>query len=109
MRAATVSLAGVLIVAGLSISQGASADAFDFQQTCASQNFNDQDKCRTFINGVMGGIMYSPHPTICFPRHYDSRVSVRIVRRYMVQHPAMLNGPSAVLIRAALADAYPCD
>ena len=81
-----------------------------------SANQIDDVHCLGFIEGVLEGLVVGEHenptatkkPYVCIPDGASLGQNVRVVVKWMKEHPKDLHRRAALLIYVALLEAYPC-
>jgi hypothetical protein len=80
---------------------------------------NDEEMAAAFCFGVVRGVQDTilawhraePHtrsPIACVPAGVSTSESVKIVRKYLAENPALLHLPDTTLVAQALRNAFPC-
>jgi hypothetical protein len=68
----------------------------------ASELFNE-GYCLGFVDGIA-----QTSPSVCLPSGVQTRQAVRIVVKFLQDHPEKLNQYGAILSNTALSQAFPC-
>jgi hypothetical protein len=79
-----------------------------------SDDFFKSGWCYGFLQGasemfVMAKILGQLPPSYCMPAEVTEKQAVRIVMKYLQNHPEKLHYPRTNLVYRALAQAFPCD
>jgi hypothetical protein len=76
---------------------------------CAGEN---ADTCAMWISGFAGGMWYlqqiEKEPTTCIPEGFTATQARQIVKKFMADHPGMLNQSATTVAGTALEQAFPC-
>jgi len=71
------------------------------------------EECQEYILGVMDGVNLAANGRFplpyCLPKQIDSGQLIRVVRRYLNNHPEDLYYAAASEVTAALKNAFPCN
>jgi hypothetical protein len=109
-----------LLLSGLAFAQ---QTGNEFLQECAAiekSSTTDTDKlkstfCAGYVSGVLDGIMvgsglnhdHEPEP-FCMPSEVTTGQAVRVVLKFIRDHPADAHHTSRILIFEAMRENYPC-
>jgi Rap1a immunity proteins len=85
----------------------------DLLESCAEPESSEYYlSCAMFLKGVVDmhivTTSYSRHPFYCLPHEVTHGQLIRVVMKYLKEHPKDLHSFAAWLVAAALTDAYPC-
>lgn len=99
---------------------------------CKLEDYNNKDKCISFIEGSIGGANYMfeymfngvkqndlaqgfVHPLLqtsdgffCIPKNVTKGQTSAVVIKYLLDHPELRHGSSSALALAAVKKAWPC-
>ena len=64
--------------------------------------------CMGFINGVRSSVMLFKLNTTCIPEAVTLAQSIRVVHKYLNEHPERLHEHKIILTLDALKEAFPC-
>ena len=83
-------------------------------ETCEAENPVSWDYCRAFIAGAgdgfeTGSIYGGGGQPFCYPEGNTLGQAVRIVMKYLKEHPETLHYFAAELVALALIEAWPCE
>lgn len=91
------------------------ADGNDLRKNCGAivdgrVGSYEAGYCYGLIDGVvqLGNSLPRAFPTHCFPSGVTYGQLVKVVMKYLEEHPEKLNGSATLLIAQALHEAFPC-
>ena len=105
-----IALAGAVSLAAMAVTSSANAQTYAFEERCSGvwNNFLSNPECRSYVGGIIAGILVSPHAYICVPPNWDRHQGPPMVQNWLVHHPRMMTWDIAHLTRQALRERFPC-
>jgi hypothetical protein len=122
-RAQLIGLAGIVVASGLWATPAAGQEGTtgnNLLSYCAEalKAYDDRTtddyaagRCRAYIEGIAMVSDYSDTPLyrrVCLPSQVTVGQAVRVVYKWLEDHPERLHERQGILVIAALRDAFPC-
>ncbi|OYX64370.1 MAG: hypothetical protein B7Y89_01780 [Novosphingobium sp. 32-60-15] len=81
-------------------------DGNQLHDTCATPAPLDRAMCLSYVIGVLDGLRYLPQPPVT-PKGATAGQVRDVVAKYLIDHPEMRDQQARILVRAAVASAWP--